>query len=247
MKKDFSFLISIVAISLSLITIILFFVKVSPNSIIDSNTFIGVCAAFIGISVTLVIGFQINNTLQTREELLELKKTSESLKALFDESNKKVIMQECLMQEGFDYISAIIKFHRDGQRSSASLFYTFHHTLIFSLQTERTDYEWIFQFMREFLAGMNYACFRDIEREELIKTDIKESYEKRISAIIKEYDHRIREDELSIRNLKRFLIIKMEYDRIMKIYKKLMQKIENNPPSFILSIDEVDAIRSGQY
>ena len=62
LRRDFTFWLSIFAIAISAVTLILFFIKVTPNSVVDISSFIGAIAAFIGISVTMVIGFQIYNS-----------------------------------------------------------------------------------------------------------------------------------------------------------------------------------------
>ncbi len=61
MKNQSTFWFALIALAISIITMVLFFVKVSANSVVDCMTFIGVIAAFIGISVTLLIGYQIYN------------------------------------------------------------------------------------------------------------------------------------------------------------------------------------------
>ena len=58
---------------------ILFFIKVSPNSIVDGLTFISIIAAFIGISVTLVIGFQIYSTIAIKDRLKHIESISDDL------------------------------------------------------------------------------------------------------------------------------------------------------------------------
>lgn len=72
-KNNWSFWFSLGAIVLSFVTIILFFLKVKPNSVIDITTFIGAIAAFIGVSVTLVIGFQIYSFISIKDKIKELK------------------------------------------------------------------------------------------------------------------------------------------------------------------------------
>lgn len=71
-KLNLSFWFSIFAIAFSTITIGLFFWKVAPCSDGDALTFIGVIAAFIGLSVTLVIGFQIFSTISMKDKLKEM-------------------------------------------------------------------------------------------------------------------------------------------------------------------------------
>lgn len=159
MKKDVSIMLSLLAIILSLTTIILFFVRVSSLSVVDSNTFIGVCTSVISISVTLIIGYQIVNTLQIRKELVEAKQKALDLEKLFQQIQEANKSNEYQMQEGFEYISAIIKYNNNGETSSAVAFKEYHHALLSSIHSNRTDYEWIFDSMRTFLAQMNILNF----------------------------------------------------------------------------------------
>lgn len=49
-----------------------FFCKVDSNSIVNASTFIGIITAFIGISVTLVIGFQIYSFISIKDKMNEM-------------------------------------------------------------------------------------------------------------------------------------------------------------------------------
>lgn len=49
MKNRFGFLCGYLSISISIITIALFFFKVAPSSVVDISTFLGITAAFIGV------------------------------------------------------------------------------------------------------------------------------------------------------------------------------------------------------
>lgn len=69
MNSNKSIILSVIAISISLVTLILFFIRVTPNSIVGIDTLLGVIAAFIGISVTLLIGYQIYNAFEIKEKL----------------------------------------------------------------------------------------------------------------------------------------------------------------------------------
>lgn len=72
-------ILSILALSVSSVTIALFFVKVTPNSVVDSNTFIGILAAFIGISDTLLIGYQVYNAVEIKQELSKFDRVKEKV------------------------------------------------------------------------------------------------------------------------------------------------------------------------
>ena len=70
MKSNFisiiAFIVSVIAIGFSLLRIVPF--------AITSDTYIGIIATFIGIAVTILIGYQIINTLEIKREVLEQRK-----------------------------------------------------------------------------------------------------------------------------------------------------------------------------
>lgn len=72
MKSQSTFWLSLLSFVLSIITIALFFVKITTNSVVDGLTFVGVIAAFIGISVTLLIGYQIYNAVEIKNRLYKM-------------------------------------------------------------------------------------------------------------------------------------------------------------------------------
>lgn len=73
MKPQSTFWFALIAFAISIIMVILFFVRVSPNSVVDGMTFIGVIAAFMGISVTLLIGYQIYNAVDIKNRLNKIR------------------------------------------------------------------------------------------------------------------------------------------------------------------------------
>lgn len=79
MKPQSSFWFALIALVISIITMILFFVKVSPNSVVDCMTFVSVIATFIGVSVTLVIGFQIYSTIAIKDRLKHIESINKDL------------------------------------------------------------------------------------------------------------------------------------------------------------------------
>ncbi|MCM1142533.1 MAG: hypothetical protein NC453_28520 [Muribaculum sp.] len=82
MKSQSAFWFSLLSFVLSIITIVLFFVKVTHNSVVDGLTFVGVIAAFIGISVTLLIGYQIYNAVEIKNKLSEINKLKSDIDEL---------------------------------------------------------------------------------------------------------------------------------------------------------------------
>ena len=79
MKEQSAYWLALISFVISIITMTLFFIKVSPNSIVDGLTFISIIAAFIGASVTLVIGFQIYSTIAIKDRLKHIESISNDL------------------------------------------------------------------------------------------------------------------------------------------------------------------------
>ena len=61
-----------IAIIIAVISLGFSLFKIVPNSTYSNDTFIGIIAAFIGISVTLLIGYQIFNVVEVREKIKKL-------------------------------------------------------------------------------------------------------------------------------------------------------------------------------
>lgn len=108
MKDKLSVYCGFISLSCSLITLALFFVKVKASSVVDISTFIGVMGAFIGISVTLLIGYQIINVLDFRNKLSQIENLRKELEKQREETNSINLQQ----QEGFNIILARL-YHKD--------------------------------------------------------------------------------------------------------------------------------------
>lgn len=236
MKKDISIIISTIAIVLSIVTIILFFIKVSPNSVVDSNTFIGVCTACIGIAVTFIIGYQIVNALQIKEKLSTLEKTSIKLEKLYAESEKKMQEQDCKMQqqnykmqEGFELTSAIRNYYMNSETTSRLLsFLDFHEALVFSVKTDRTEYDWIFYYMKKCIFSIVDSSFRMGQLYIDNKTKIDCSSSRKLEDIINDFNTSIKKREELIRNKDGFRLISIEYNKVMELYQRRISDILKN-------------------
>lgn len=99
-KNNISFIMTVVALALSIVTIVLFFLKVDSISVIDLGTFVGVIAAFIGICVTLLIGYQIYNAVDIKGRLEQIT----NLKNELYSANQKI---ERLQHELYEAIHII--------------------------------------------------------------------------------------------------------------------------------------------
>lgn len=233
--------IAFIAIVISLIAIAFTFLRITPFEV-SNDIYVGLIATFIGVSVTLVIGFQIINTLEIRKEISEQKKLSTKLEQMHNKLNKTIEIQKNTMQEGFDMIDTLIEYQENGSTYSINAFKSLHHALVSSLKTGRTEYEWIFDLLRKYIADINWQNFVGGFSEQQdgsfkCSTPNSPHYNKDLKDIVKEYTDKVDEDEKTLRENENFCRIKMEYDRVMKLYRKRIADMLENPNTF-LTTDE---------
>lgn len=227
--------IAFIAIVISLIAIAFTFLRITPFEV-SNDIYVGLIATFIGISVTLVIGFQIINTLEIRKEISEQKKLSTELEQMNNKLNKTIEIQKNEMQEGFDIINTLIQYQENGWTYSIDAFKSLHHALVSSLKTGRTEYEWIFDLLRKYIADINWQNFEGT----LVQIGGGSSIigNKDLKDIVKEYTDKVDEDEKILRENENFCCIKMEYDRVMKLYRKRIADMLENPNTIFTTDDK---------
>ena len=86
--------ISITAIVISILTIILFFCKVSENSVVNSETFISASIGILGLLVTVVIGYQIYNAVDITQRMAKFEKEQKYAIDRITRLSAKVIKHE---------------------------------------------------------------------------------------------------------------------------------------------------------
>lgn len=239
--------ISYVAIILSVVAILLVFFRITPIEF-TNETFIGIIASFIGISVTLLIGYQIINTLEIKKEISDQKKRSSELEVMFDEAKQSIEMQKHEVQEGFDIINTLINYQAKGEKCSLDAFTSLHHALVSSINTDRDDYEWMFDLLKEYISNIDSFNLYD-GATALLKDGSfvgaspgTKNYQKDIRECIMEYINIIDVDEEKIRNNRNFIRIKIEYDKIMRLFRKRISELISNPVKY-LTIEEKENIR----
>lgn len=98
-----SFILSIVALAVSIVTLAVIFFRVTPNSVIDLGTFIGVMTALIGISITFLVGYQIYNAIEIRRKLAEV----DRLKSELETANNNLAYLKSDIYEGVYNVAAL--------------------------------------------------------------------------------------------------------------------------------------------
>lgn len=192
-----SFILSIIALAVSIVTLAVIFIRVTPNSVIDLGTFIGVMTALIGISITFLVGYQIYNAIEIRQKLAEVDQLQEKLKQL-EQFNKSA-------EEGFYIIQARMAAGKAFQQPNA-LFKMLNAILVALDVDHKADgYQWMLDELKEYMLLFHSGCFWGT------LTQKKEKIE-RIKSVYLEIDQRIRKHP--------------NYGNIRAKYEDLMKQFE---------------------
>lgn len=240
---------AICALALSIIAICLTLFRVTPLEF-SNDIYLGVLATFIGIAVTLLIGYQIFNVFEMKKEVSEQRKLANDMKQMSENLNKTIEKQKNEMQEGFDIISTLVNYQENGWTSSIQAFCSLHRALVASVKTDRTEYEWIFNLLRKYIADINWqnlvSGFCSLSDGKHICNNPNSPYfQKELKDIAKEYTDIIDVDEKIIRNDANFCRIQMEYDRVMRLFKERIAEMLKDPNKY-LTPEEKFAITNPQ-
>ena len=172
------------------------------------------------------------------------------MQKLYDELKQTTERQSNEMGEGFEIINTLIQHQKNGTNYSIQSFNLLHHVLITSLKINRTEYEWIFNFLREYIANINWqnftGAFSQRSDGSFICCEIDSPfYEKNLKDIIKEYTDIVKADEEVIRKDENFCRIKMEYDIVLRLYNTRISEMLKDPNKY-LTQEEKFAITNQQ-
>ncbi len=228
---------AICSLVLSIITICLTLFRVTPLEF-SNDIYLGLLATFIGIAVTMLIGYQIFNTVEMKKEVTEQRKLANDLKQISADLNRTIEKQKNEMQEGFDIISTLVNYQEKGWTSSIQAFGSLHRALVFSLKTGRTEYEWIFSLLRKYITDINWQNFVGgfvllKDGKAICNTPDSPYYQKELKDIAKEYTDVVDADEVLIRNNDNFCRIQMEYDRVMRLFRKRIDETLKDPNKYL--------------
>ena len=198
---------NIITLSIAIIALGFSLCRITPFTF-GSETYIGNIATFIGISVTLLVGYQIVNTLEIQSELKRLSAKSTEI----EEAKKHIIQIENQAQEAFDLIAA--KLHSKVQDECVWAIVMQHKALISSLKSGRTNYDGIFHDFKHYIKGVQSGYFVPLERDEKIERGKKA----------------INEDESVIKSQPNYFTIKYEYERIIKNLEIRFEKARKGEP-----------------
>lgn len=209
LRRDFTFWLSIFAIAISAVTLILFFIKVTPNSVVDISSFIGAIATFIGISVTMVIGFQIYNALDLKRKVSvfeELEHSIELQKAQMDVMRNEQNEGACILQ------ARIISGIYEEKGRSFDAFLKFHKAIKYALSVNHKidGYDWMLEELKLYMLQINMTLFNMLGA---VKDDD-------IYKAIENFKKSYKDDESEIRVHPNYKEIKDKYEELMSKFEK---------------------------
>ena len=222
MKKSYYLPISLVSLAISIVSLILYFIKVGPNSVIDLGTFIGVCAAFIGISVTLLIGYQIYNVMEIKSKLSDI----QILKDKIEEIKAKTTTQQNELYEAIHILQSREPQLKNTYNPNAFLHFMAAIPYSLSLPEKKEGY---IELLKELEDNMMHILLPSFG------SGPKEVFEKGVKELRKLY----LETDRDIRNHANYWMIKDKYEDLIKKFEKRLDIISQKKNPSLWHLDAI--------
>lgn len=222
-SNGLSIIISILALAISIVTIVLFFIKVKPNCVVDANTFESTIVALIGVMVTLLVGYQIYEAVEMKmkiKELDELQRKTEVTQQDLENEKNKMQEQRCMLMYHVFY---------NAEDREVDAFLRLHESLLYSLSTEtiHDDMKWYFDDLK------NAMCWVDAE------TIGKCEFEGDLLEKIEKFKYLYKSNSVYIKKHENYFIIKDFYEEIMEKFEKRLENIRDGKMVSPYEIDQV--------
>lgn len=224
MKTQSAFWLALTALVISIITMILFFVKASSNCVVDGMTFISVIAAFIGISVTLLIGYQIYNAVEIKNRLYKMYK----LEAELSDSKSKLTDLSNLQEEAIAIIEAKLL---QAKGESCNAFAKFHSAIKYSVKLpfKREGYPLLLDDLADYMKDINLNSF-----DNCINLD-------QLNIEVELFKDLFDEDIILIKESPDYPIIKYRYEELMYKFDTRLKLISQGKQVSPFTIDKLAA------
>lgn len=221
-KINWSFWLSLMAFVISLVALAVFICKVEPYSVVTIDTYIGVIAGFIGIAVTLLVGYQIYNAIDLRQRINAV----ETLKTSLENHQKQLDILRQEQAESTEILQA--RLFLKTQNMDLEAFLHFHSAIKYSLSVDhkREGYKWLLDELKEYMLNITNSSFAYCtSKEELLNTI------KKFKGFYQEYDN-------FIRNHPNYLFIRIGYEELMEKFEKRLDNIANFKTVSLNYLDE---------
>ena len=213
--------------------------KITPFEI-GEDAYVGVITTLLSLAVAFVIGYQIYNAVELKNDVKEQRRLLELTKKENDEYNNYLVKQKYQSQEGCDLISALMTYNNGGVASPINAFAQMHHALLSSIETDRTDYEWIFMNMRKFISEFSPLAFTQssgVGNDGNYHICDNNKRSQKFSEFIDSQLKSLYEEEALLRKNPNFVKIEIEYNRVMKAFTKALDIIKENPIKNVMPED----------
>lgn len=232
--------------------------KVTPFTV-SEGTFIGLIVSLLSTVVTFSIGYQILNVIELRKEIKKAHDDNEALqnenlilgdelKVLKKEMVEAQKMQESKEQVNYFMLSSLIEFN-SGQKIQTCLtaFSYMHKALLCSLNIGGQNDEWIFKWMRTFIADICKQSFPfnllSTDENGIIYVSLMGQQNRLLySEAIDNYCSNIYETDIEIKNNHNFERIRFEYNRVMNLFRKRIGQVKNEPNKLISDQDKIELL-----
>lgn len=191
----------------------------------------GFVTSLIGVCATLMVGYQIWNTIDVKDNL----KRNEVLSKEFESLKDEVRLSDKRAQEKLDIMQSLVAYQ--GQMSfmstSDAVMYM-HHAILSALDSDREDFSYMFDCIAVFsseltemtITGSNMSVTNK-SGERIINDKRSPYYGRSIAFAIISFREQINQTSEQIRQHKRFYVIKKEYEGIMEGLEKKLKEIED--------------------
>jgi hypothetical protein len=202
---------SILAIILSVVSIVLYFFKFGPIQI-DPIGYFGMTAAFIAVSVTLLVGFQIYNYFEIKNDVDLIKKKANEIDSFKEQMDK----QSNKISAHLLYLAGTIA------NTNKNYLYAINLNIGCLLYTINSEEEnWVRS--ASVLFDNLKSLLPEITRSAALRYDGDPSYFDTTLNSIQEYDNKIRESE-------NFKYIEERYEKFTRAFHRRFENFKEGNP-----------------
>lgn len=223
MKKDsVSRTFSIIAIVLSIVALVIAITYGVSICGCEIN-YVGVSVGLIGVCATLMVGYQIWNTIDVKETIKRNEKVAEE----FEHLQHRVDLYEKRSQENIDIIHSLVSYQNHlSLMSTADAVLHMHHAVLSALDSESEDLSNIFDYLSIFISELSEMAltgsnlfFTNSNGVKIIQDKRSPFYGKTVEYAISEFKNAIKITDEQIKAHER-------YKRIRDIYENVMSALE---------------------
>ena len=169
--------------------------------------YISIIATLIAVCTTFVVGFQIIDSITIKRKLHNIENTQK-------ETRRQLIIQRNVTQESICVFNGleILNNGKDVLKRPSAAFLLFHQALIYSIEIDREDYDWLFDYLNKCIEELTYNDFED-------RCIVGGNQKKRIQEGIEAFQKDLTEVESTLKKSKNFVKIK-------PIYKQMRNNLE---------------------